>query len=134
MKQSASKSRMLLLELLLCVFIFSFCVIICAGIFFHGSNIATQSRDLTYSVQVAQSAAEAFKSTGSTDEFLWLMGGIKQDGALIVFYDANFNVTDGEWVHALHVVVRERDGFSTADISIGNYNLTVSKLNSEVTP
>jgi len=134
MKQSASKSRMLLLELLLCVFIFSFCVIICAGVFFQGSNIATQSRDLTYCVQIAQAAAEAFKATDSVDEFLWLMGGTRRDGIVLITYDANFEVTEGDGAYTLVANISQGDGVMTADISIGSYKLIVSKLTPEVTP
>jgi|GEM_PF-3522859 len=134
MKQSASKSRMLLLELLLCVFIFSFCVIICAGIFFHGSNVATQSRDLTYCVQVAQAAAEAFKTTDDMEEFNWLMDGMRDNEKITVQYDANWNVVERGGAYVLGIAVDHSNGVSRASITIGDYSLTVYKLTPEVTP
>ena len=145
MKQSASKSRMLLLELLLCVFIFSFCVIICAGVFFQGSNVATQSQDLTRAVQVAQMAAESFKATDSLDELAWLLEGTAEQDAVSVHYDANWNAQPAQAGAAYTLLtIVGNDGLPELQVArirvyrvedMGAlYSLEASKLTPEVTP
>lgn len=151
MGKGTSKSRMLLLELLLSVFIFSFCVITCARVFFAASTTAQDSQNLTRAVQAAQSAAEAFKATDTLEELAWLLDGTIGQNALMVYYDANWNTqpTGDGGAYALGVSVNQRsDGTATALIDVVDntnrmpgdrmadimYTISVSKLQREVSP
>lgn len=132
-----SKSRMLLIELLLAVVIFSVCAVVCVGNFFLASRTTEESQNLSYAVLAAQSAAEVFKASSSTEELAWTLDGTVQDGQVIVWLDSQWNVTrqPEESAHRLHITLERRGNVQWATIAVDgvqDFVLSVSKYSPEV--
>ncbi len=147
MSGGRSKSKMLLLELLLAVFIFSFCAVICASVFFAAGRIADDSLGLTRSVAAATSAAECFRLAESLGDLAQMLGGRVEDGKCVVEYDKNWQLVSGDPVFRLTVVIESDGNVQHAGVEVWNlsanrrmnseplpvYSLTCSKYAPEVT-
>lgn len=114
-----TKSKMLLLELMFSVLIFSFCVIVCAGVFYQASVTANKSRDLSFAAFTAQIAAESFNATNDVNELATLLSGKTGNGLCHVWFDKEWQTCAEEDARAYMSVDISRDGLmSIADITI----------------
>ena len=135
--RSNSKSRMLLLELLLALFIFSACAMICAGVFFAASKTASESRFLTRAVFSAETAAEAFHATQDVEDFAAAMSGEARGEALIIPLEKDSGLA-GETREARMEVTFRIDGLvytAYIDVYDGDtlvYQLETAKYMAEV--
>ncbi|MEA4815620.1 MAG: hypothetical protein VB120_02030 [Lachnospiraceae bacterium] len=93
-KDASSKTGLFLIELIAMILLFALCSAVCMRIFSSAKTLSDDSRALSNSSLVAQSAAECFKATGSLDETADIMEGELKDGRVLVFYDKDWQNTE----------------------------------------
>ncbi len=64
MKGGASRTNLVLLELILNLFLFLICAVVCVSLIFYARSLSEESTKLTEAVYLAQTAAETLKSGG----------------------------------------------------------------------
>lgn len=138
---AGSKSRTLLLELLLTVFIFSVCMVICASLLLAASKTASDSRWLSEAVFAAQTVAESFKAHRG-DIANWQRPQAVGETSVFYYDSLYFSRPDiGDANNSpVSVYLYTADGVAMADIMVlkpGSdqvYVLSVARLASEVLP
>ena len=103
MKNRAQNSNFFLLELVLNLFLFVLCAAICVGLLLSAWKLSRDSSALTAAVNLAQTAAEEWKATGSVSaESEGLSCELRENGdsADILI------LQDGELVYSLEGVAR----------------------------
>lgn len=119
--QSLKKSSLFLLELIIVLLFFSFCIAICVNIFVDAKVLSTQSYDLNNSVLTAQNGAECFKATnGNAKEIASLLGGVQKNNIVSVTYDENWNaVKTNNYTYQLTITISQSQAnISSAEISV----------------
>jgi len=93
-----SKSTLFLIEQLIVVAVFAICAAACTRILTASYFMATETRDLSNAIHVAESGAESFKAVGGDiGKAAYIMGGTAVgDGvaeAAVVYYDKHWQVS-----------------------------------------
>jgi len=94
-----SKSTLFLIEQLIVVAVFAICAAACVRIFTAAFFTASEARDTSNAIHIAESGAESFKATGGDiDKVAGVLGGIAHvegdDAVSVVYYDRDWQVTD----------------------------------------
>lgn len=92
-QQSAGKSRLFLMELLIMLLFFALSVSVCLQLFTKAYTLTKKSQDLTEAVTLAQSTASLLKSGEMNTETLqkqWPSGQNK-DGDFLLYLDEDWN-------------------------------------------
>ena len=118
MKNSGNKTGLFLIELIIALLLFAFCAAICVQVFASARQKARDSEALSHSVFLATSAAECYKATnGDLARVSELLGGGAQSGgSLVIRYDTDWGVSNGEYKYYL-VVEKNPDDTASIEIS-----------------
>ena len=132
-----SKTRMLILELLLTVVLFSACALVCSAVYIRANELSMQSRELGHAVIAAESAAEAFHISNDVPHLAGLLGGSDRSGVCLVYYNENGSVSAGPTQRFMEVSISEKVKQRVAEISYYNdgqliYTLQSKKYSPEV--
>ncbi len=107
-KDGASRTNLVLLELILNLFLFLLCAVVCVSLIFYARNLSQESSRLTDAVYVAQTAAETWRSgnlsqNSYTDEATGLDVSVSENGEAvnIEIYFEDDMIYSLEGVHAL---------------------------------
>lgn len=65
MRRTNQRSTLFLVELITSVTLFTICAAVCTALLVHARSLSRESDRLTQAVYMAQSAAEAWRATGS---------------------------------------------------------------------
>lgn len=89
-----SKATLFLFELVIIILIFAICCAICLSLFTASRRISIEAQDLSSAIIEAQSVAESLKSChGDLDSLPSLIKGAKEDDAITVYYDTDWQIT-----------------------------------------
>ena len=89
MKERSTKSESLfLIEMIVVVFFFAVCAVVCARLFVQSHRMKAESEQLTRAVMDAQNAAELFYATGGDLEVIY--GSLPENAVLITAQDGDF--------------------------------------------
>lgn len=80
MKETVNRSTLLLTELILDLFLFAVCAVVCAGLLLRAHGISEESARLARAVYLAETAAETFRAGGAGDTAV-------REGDLVVTVD-----------------------------------------------
>jgi len=128
---SRSKSTLFLIEQLIVVAVFAISAAACVRILTAAYYTATESRDISNAIHVAESGAECFKSVdGNIDRAAAILGGTTHGtgGAAIavVYYDKGWQVSQESDAHYRLTLSSGGQGPATPGLSSGE--LSVEKL------
>lgn len=126
-----SKSRLLLLEIIVVVFLFALSSGICLNLFAKAKSISVQSRNLTMAMVQAQRAADAFKSAdGETQSLAQLLGAREGSGVVALSYDRDWQPVEEEAGAAfcLEVTVTREGGLARAAIAVEDTHGEIYRL------
>ena len=124
------KGRLLLLELMLSILLFTLCAAVCTGIFLYSHSLSQESASLTGAVAAAQEAAESFHSATSAATLAGMLGGVAENGRIVVYYSGDWRPGSGEdapyvltahlqeeaGLEVLWIQVRQREGGSLYEL------------------
>ncbi|MPM00134.1 hypothetical protein SDC9_46357 [bioreactor metagenome] len=104
MKNPVNRPTLFLTELILDLFIFAVCTVVCASLLVKATGMSRESAELTRAVYLAQSAAEAFQAeeplpVGEQDG-LFLSAALSEDSGLRTAEITIFSA-DGRLIYAL---------------------------------
>ncbi|MBQ9513071.1 MAG: hypothetical protein IJR58_07740 [Lachnospiraceae bacterium] len=89
MNKNSSKSESLfLIEMIVVIFFFAVCAVVCARLFVLSHRMKNESKALTRAVMEAQNAAELFYATGGDIETVYET--LPEDAVLITAQDGDF--------------------------------------------
>jgi len=133
--RSSSGSTLFLIEQLIVVAVFAICAAACVRIMTAAYFNATDSRDVSNAIHVAQSGAESFKAAGGDLEITALiMDGMTESTAdsviAFVFYDKDWQVsTDNDAHYLLRLTARRAD---VPALELISAELSVERLDGEM--
>lgn len=128
--RGASRSGLLVIELLIATAVFSLCAAICTGLFVRADAVSRESAALNRAVAAAQNAAECFKAAGGDPaRTAALSGGVAAaDGAVVLGYDDAWALTDDTPVYTVTVRPETADGFRRASVTVADTKQTLYAL------
>jgi len=88
-------------ELLIAVGSFALCAAVCLGLFAKSETISQDCFDQDRAVEVAKSAAAAFRLCGWQEELAEVSGGNEEDGVVTIYYDGDWQPTGKETAYTL---------------------------------
>lgn len=89
MKERSTKSESLfLIEMIVVVFFFAVCAVVCARLFVQSHRMKAESEQLTRAVMDAQNAAELFYATGGDLNAMYTV--LPEDAVAITAQDGDF--------------------------------------------
>lgn len=142
MKGSSSRSRLLLMELILNLLLFAIAAVVCLQLFAQAHLKSQQSQDLALATLQLQTVAEGFKATGADLTALQAqVGGTLSGQVLRLSYDESWQPTGGPAAYTLTLTASEdAQGMVTGDLSAARSDgqtllgLTVRRYVQGVTP
>lgn len=97
-KRKASKSTLLLMELVMVILVFALCAAVCLGLFGASQKMTEDSDNLNHAVTVSRTAANCYKAAnGDLQQLVHLMGSpadFTEQAQLVVYYDKHWNPTE----------------------------------------
>lgn len=132
-------SKLVLLELILSIFMFSIITAVCIQVFSKSHQISENSNELTESINLCSSVAELFRT--DADENTWFqtfpMGELGERGFTADF-DEEFSPVNSSSAYKLMAEFSQNNGYDTAEISMIRisdfetvYSLKVERLSNE---
>ncbi len=132
MGNNSSKTKLVLIELIIIILFFSIAGGVCVNIFAQARVLSMRSTELTNATLVAQTAAELLR--GAEDEQTALESSYqKTDSGFAAFFDAGWAPTQDENAkYSLNISTQDSGGLFAADISVNKsgdeiYSVTVKK-------
>ena len=122
------------MEQLIVIAVFAICAAACVRILVDSYFVATQTRDSSYAVKVAQSGAECYKAvSGDIGKTAEILGGGYENldtGTAIVHYDKDWLVCGEENASYRLRLVEKSGGEGSPELSQGE--LSVEKATGEI--
>ena len=88
-----SGTTLFLMEQLIVVAIFAICAAACVRILTESYFMATDSRDLSNAIRVAESSAECYKAVaGDVEKAAKILGGTTTGASAVVYYNGEWSV------------------------------------------
>lgn len=132
MGNNSSKTKLVLIELIIIILFFSIAGGVCVNIFAQARVLSMKSTELTNATLVAQTAAEMLR--GAEDEQAVLKSNYKKnDAGFAAYFDEKWAATQDENArYSMIIKTQESGGLFTADISVNKtdgeiYSVTIKK-------
>ena len=105
-----ARATLLAIELLIAVGIFTFCAVVCMGIFVRAEKISRENEELNLAVNEARNVAECFRAAeGDLETAAKLCGASIADGTLAL-QDETSEVT-------VYLTARQEDGYILGELT-----------------
>lgn len=128
--KGASRSGLLVIELLIATAVFSLCAAICTGLFVRADAVSRESAALSHAVAAAQNAAECFKAAGGDPARTAALAGgtVTADGTVVLGYDADWALTDDKPAYTVTLRPEAADGYRRASVIAADAQETLYTL------
>ncbi len=132
-KRKASKSTLLLMELVMVIFVFALCAAVCLSLFGAAQKMTADSNHLNHAVTVSRTAANCYKAAnGDLQQTAYLMdvpADFTEPLQLTVYYDKHWNPTetiseDGFYLR-IHALTDSSAPLQEADLTVCHMDQTV---------
>lgn len=126
-KGTVKRTNLFLIELIIAILFFTLASAICIKLFSNAFVKSNETAALNMALSKATSAAEGILGTdGSMESLLQLFPtGEKQDSALLVFYDKDWQATKASTaIYRMDISLLQADGLNTGAITVGEIDST----------
>ena len=97
-----NRATLSLIELSIMLVVFALAAVLCLKGFLWADETAAQAADRDQALVLAQNTAEVLKARGGDAQAAAeLLGGIAQDGTLVILYDEDWAITDDMHTYSL---------------------------------
>ena len=132
MGNQSSKTKLVLIELIIIILFFSLAGAVCVNIFAQARILSVKSTDTTMATLTAQTAAELVRSSDGNE--LLQEAYEEVDGGFVAYFDAEWDETDEAGaVYKMRIGMAEEQDLLTANISVSKadnelYAITAKKF------